>query len=94
MGLAQYTDFLPDGTAFARLCDWMQHLVGDEFAWSLTLVVRHREVPQTRLGQRLGNGARLGWTSWLDQHGQRTHDADEVRLPMSRRGGRAFRSPH
>lgn len=94
MGLAQYTDFLPDGTAFARLCDWMQHLLGDEFAWSLTLVVRHREVPQTRLGQRLGNGARLGWTSWLAQHGQRTRDADEVRLPMARRGGRAFRSRH
>ena len=75
------------GTAFPKLCDWMQHLLGDEYAWSLTLVVRHREVPAARLGTRLGNGTRLGWTTWIATT-ERVRDADEVRIPMARRGGR------
>lgn len=85
--LQQFEDFLPIGTAFPKLCDWMQHLLGDEYAWSLTLVVRHREVPAARLGTRLGNGTRLGWTTWIAAD-KRVQDADEVRIPMARRGGR------
>ena len=92
MPMARFRDFLPTGTAFARLCDWMQHLLGDEYAWTLTLVLQHHEVAATRLGTGLGNGARLGWTSWLATHHHREHDADEVRLPMARRGGHLFRT--
>jgi len=93
LSIQQYEDFLPIGTAFPKLCDWMQHLLGDEYAWSLTLVVRNREVPAARLGTRLGNGTRLGWTTWIATT-QRVRDADEVRIPMARRGGRPTPQRH
>lgn len=83
LGYAQYTLFLPTGSARAVLARWMQHLLGDELEWDAELVLRREEVPPTRLGTsqagRGGNGARLGWHSWLGER-PRTRHARDVRV--------------
>jgi type VI secretion system protein ImpH len=77
--LEQYRQFLPSGSAPAVLRSWLRQLLGDEIDWDAQLVLRKEEVPATRLGQRLGNGPRLGWCSWLGQKA-RVSDAADVLL--------------
>lgn len=57
----QYQELLPGGTAFKEVADWVRTYVGEEFEWEAQLVLRRNEVPECKLGQ----GALLGWTSWL-----------------------------
>lgn len=61
MKLADYERLLPHGKAFARLKDWILQYCGKHFCWDVQLVLRADEVPSTCLGQ----GGRLGWTTWL-----------------------------
>ena len=71
--LAQYESFLPGGTRLPQLVDWMRLYLGFEFQWDVRLRLKAQEVPPLRLGQ----GAHLGWTSWL---GQRRVDGDATDL--------------
>ena len=83
LSYAQYGQFLPIGSARPVLARWMQQLLGDELEWDAELVLRKDEVPPTRLGTAEaghgGNGARLGWHSWLGER-RRTRDARDVRI--------------
>ncbi|RZL65906.1 MAG: type VI secretion system baseplate subunit TssG [Variovorax sp.] len=79
LSLDQYKVFLPTGTARPVLQRWMQQLLGDELEWDAELILTKQQVPPTRLGQQRGNAPRLGWVSWLGQHG-RTQDAADVRI--------------
>lgn len=58
---ARFRDFLPTGSAFRPLCALVRFWVGVELEFTVRLVVRAAEVPETKLG----GGARLGWSSWL-----------------------------
>jgi type VI secretion system protein ImpH len=78
--LEQYEKFLPNGSAPQVLRSWMRQLLGEEFDWDAKLVLCKDHVPSTRLGQRHGKGARLGWHTWLGSRA-RQHDAQDVTLP-------------
>jgi type VI secretion system protein ImpH len=67
LALARYLEFLPGGSAFARLVALVRQYLGLEFAWDLRLELAAAEVPRTRLG---GFG-QLGWTSWVGRAGGR-----------------------
>ena len=71
----QFEHFLPGGAALAQLVAAVRSYIGDEKAWDVQLVLAHDQVPAMRLGQ----GGRLGLTSWLGQRAART-DADDVVL--------------
>lgn len=60
MPLAQFLDFLPDGSAYPPLCALTRFYAGAEFEFNFTLKLSASEVPESRLGR-----ARLGWTAWL-----------------------------
>jgi type VI secretion system protein ImpH len=77
--LDQYESFLPGGSALARLAAWVRLYAGMEFAWDARLVLARDEVPALRLGQ----GGRLGWTSWLGRT-RRQEDADDLALDVER----------
>jgi type VI secretion system protein ImpH len=59
--LQDYQRLLPGRPSMQRLVPIVRNYVGDELGWSANLLLRHDEVPQTRLGQ----AGQLGWTSWI-----------------------------
>jgi type VI secretion system protein ImpH len=63
MSLAQYQIYLPGGSAFATLLQWVRLLASPELCWDLQLRLHAHERPAARLGRRV----RLGLTSWLGQ---------------------------
>jgi type VI secretion system protein ImpH len=60
--LAVYERFLPTGTSFGKLVDWVRNYAGFEYQWDAQLVLRREETP----GTRLGSAGQLGWTTWLN----------------------------
>ncbi|MDR2093749.1 MAG: type VI secretion system baseplate subunit TssG, partial [Azoarcus sp.] len=60
--LAEYMAFLPGSKFFRPLRDWVRNYVSQEFSWDVRLVLRHDEIPATRLGV---GACMLGWTTWL-----------------------------
>lgn len=79
LSLQQYESLLPGGSALHRLVALMRHYLGFELDWDLRLSLAPNQIPPARLGQH----ARLGWTSWI---GTRIHDcaADELTLDVER----------
>ena len=61
IGLVRYEQLLPGGESLTALVALVRNYVGDEYVWDLQLILRKEEVPALRLGE----AARLGWTSWL-----------------------------
>ncbi len=61
---AQYTRFLPGGSAWLQLLHAVQLLAGREMLWDLQLHLSHAERPTPRLG-RHNKALRLGVSSWL-----------------------------
>jgi type VI secretion system protein ImpH len=71
--LAEYERLLPSGFSLDRLEPIVRNYIGDELSWDVNLILLKREVP----GVRLGEGAMLGWTSWL---GVRSFESDAAEL--------------
>ena len=75
----QYKSFLPGGKALQRLITWVKNYTGSELAWDVRLRLKRAEVPQLKLGQ----GQRLGWTTWLASK-PLPHDAADLCLKPER----------
>ncbi|HEX8441582.1 type VI secretion system baseplate subunit TssG [Archangium sp.] len=61
LGRAELEDFLPGGHGLASLGELVRFVAGTSLDFDLELVVAPSEVR----GTRLGDGARLGWSSWM-----------------------------
>ena len=61
MDFADLQRLVPVGPSFRRLKDWVLNYVNQEFYWDLQCIVKAAAVP----GIALGQGAMLGWTTWL-----------------------------
>jgi len=72
---AQFNNFLPGGEALRQLVAAVKTYVGEEKSWDVQLVLKHDEVPTTRLGQ----SGRMGLSTWLGERREPT-DADQVVL--------------
>jgi len=59
--LAQYHAFLPGGTAWPALGEWVGHYAGLDLRWDVQLSLARAQVPEPRLGA----GVRLGVTTWI-----------------------------
>jgi type VI secretion system protein ImpH len=75
---AQYDRFLPDGSAWRPLNDWIRQYVGHSLRWEIQPVLERQAVPQATLGHQL----RLGYTSWAGRKGRAMpdHDCGDLRL--------------
>jgi type VI secretion system protein ImpH len=58
---ATFESLLPGGRALPALRDLVRQFIGDELGWDLRLELRADARQRLRLGQQ----ARLGWTTWL-----------------------------
>jgi type VI secretion system protein ImpH len=70
---AAFRTRLPGGDRLAALCDVLRLYAGPQFEIRVRLVLAAAEVPPLRLGA----GARLGWTTWL-QTGPAAVDRDDA----------------
>jgi len=59
--LRNFLNFLPGARGLMELHALVRLYTNDEWDWQLRLLLREVEVP----GIRIGQGARLGWTTWL-----------------------------
>jgi type VI secretion system protein ImpH len=73
LDFADFDRMLPGRPSLAKLRDLVRNYLGDEFKWTVNLVLRRNEVPQCRLGV----AGQLGWTTWLGRR-EADHDADDV----------------
>ena len=76
--LAEYMAFLPGGSAWRPLKDWVQLLAGPDLRWDLQLSLHAAEQPQARLGRRV----RLGLTSWLGGQARPASDPERALLRL------------
>jgi len=75
LALARYLDFLPGGSAWSRLSEWVVQYTGLDLRWDVQLVLARAEVP----APRLGDGVRLGVTTWI---GRSTSPSDRGDLRL------------
>lgn len=87
--LAQYHDFLPGGSAWQPLRDWVRLLAGDDLNWDAQLVLKGREVPAPHPDGRM----RLGVTSWLGRRGQSPRPPAQGRPPRAPAAPASHRPP-
>jgi type VI secretion system protein ImpH len=83
--LRDYERLLPGRPSMRRLVPIVRNYAGDELGWSADLLLRHDEVPPTRLGQ----AGQLGWTSWIGTRRSREPAGDLSVDPVSRVGAHA-----
>ncbi len=75
--LAQYRNFLPGGTAWLQLRDWVRQYTGLDLLWDVQLCLAGAEVPEPRLGRRVP----LGVAAWLGHvHSRAARDRADLRL--------------
>jgi type VI secretion system protein ImpH len=75
LNLNEYLSLLPDGFRIDQLIAVIRNYIGDELSWDVNLVLKKDQVPSAQLGE----GTRLGWTSWLGERNS-NQDADDLRL--------------
>jgi type VI secretion system protein ImpH len=66
--IAQYERFLPGPDLAQQIGDAVFLYLGEEFDWDMELAIPAGEITPVRLGQ----GAKLGWTSWMAPNWSRT----------------------
>ena len=79
LSFADFERFLPGSRSLGRLEQLVRLAVGDALEWDLQLVLKHDEVP----GTRLDGHTRLGLTSWFGWSARR-RDADDLVLDIDR----------
>ncbi|MDE3136169.1 MAG: type VI secretion system baseplate subunit TssG [Acidobacteriota bacterium] len=65
MSLAQYREFLPDGSAFGPLRSIARFFVNDGVDFEVQLILKREEVPNCQIDLDGEARPRLGWASWL-----------------------------
>ena len=80
MDLDDYVRLLPDGPSMRRVLAWVRNYAGMTLEWDVRLVLRKEEIPALRLGQ----GVRLGWTTW-PLSAPPVRDPDQLLINTNRR---------
>lgn len=62
---AEFSRFLPAGSAFRPLVQLTRFFAGQQFDFDLQLVLKAAEVPRCCLGAKGEDAPRLGWSTWL-----------------------------
>jgi type VI secretion system protein ImpH len=73
MSLKDLNQFLPGGECAKQLRDWLLNYSGEEYFWTIQLVIRADQVPDAVLGR----AGQIGRTAWL-KSGPVAHDMDDI----------------
>ncbi len=74
MGLEQYLDFLPSGSAYLPLQSLAKFAGRGELDFEVRLILQREDVPACELG----DDQRLGWTSWAKTQPMTAHAGDTI----------------
>jgi type VI secretion system protein ImpH len=80
----RYAEFLPGGSARAKLYEFVRFYTGDYLDIELQLVLKGDDVPLCQLGEELDAPLALGWYTWLPSRGPLTRDPDDTILSLDR----------
>ncbi len=89
MNFSRFCDFLPNGSSFGRLNDWVAFYTSGQLRWDVRLLLEASEVPPTRLGA----GSLLGWTTWLQSEPARQDSGDLVIDQSETRSEKHYHTP-
>ena len=67
---AQYLRFLPGSDCAQEIGDAVFLYIGEEYDWDMELAIPAGEITPVRLGE----GAKLGWTSWMAPNWSKTDE--------------------
>jgi type VI secretion system protein ImpH len=81
LSLAQYQDFLPQGSAFESLRALTQFFSNGEFDFEINLVLDRRDVPPCVLGAEGEDAPQLGWHTYIKTRPMK-EDASETILQL------------
>jgi len=79
LGLPEFLDFLPIGSAYHALSDLTHFYVNQGADFNIVLKLKPEEAPASRLSMVMG--PRLGWTSWLGMPTAEGKEPDESGKP-------------
>ncbi len=65
MTFKEFIRFLPNGDMHSPTFSLVRYMVGIEYEFDLTIILKRREVPACILGRSPADAPGLGWTSWL-----------------------------
>ena len=65
LGLEQYLDFLPNGSAYQPLRALLRFWTNEEIDFEVQLVLEREEVPRCQLGGEGDGAPQLGWVTWM-----------------------------
>jgi type VI secretion system protein ImpH len=65
LALDQFLEFLPNGSAMAKLVELTTWLVGQAMAFDVQVLLRAEDVPYAHLADEGKAAPRLGWIGWL-----------------------------
>lgn len=74
---AQFRRLMPNGDTLRPLCQFTRTYVGPELAFDVQAVLLGPETPWCRLGAAEGEGALLGWNTWV-RSGEFRRDVDDA----------------
>jgi type VI secretion system protein ImpH len=77
LGLKEFNQFLPSGSAFRPLLQLTRFFVGQALDFDAQLLLKAAEVPWCRLGGGPDHSPRLGWSAWLKTR-EFTRDAGDA----------------
>jgi type VI secretion system protein ImpH len=77
LGIERFVEFLPDGTAMAKLVELTKYLVGQAMVFDVQVFLLAAEVPACRLDDEGVDAPRLGWLGWL-KTGEFSADAGDA----------------
>jgi type VI secretion system protein ImpH len=78
LSLAQYQDFLPQGTAYRPLVALTDFFSNREFDFEVNLILDRSEVPPCELGAEGENAPQLGWHSYIKTRPRSTDAAETI----------------
>lgn len=65
LGLNQYLDFLPNGSAYQPLRGLLRFWTNEEIDFEVQLILEKEEVPRCQLGGEGDGAPQLGWVTWM-----------------------------
>jgi type VI secretion system protein ImpH len=81
LSLAQYQDFLPQGSAYNPLRALTNLFSNGEFDFEINLILDRRDVPPCELGAEGEKAPQLGWVTWIRTR-EMKEDASETILQL------------
>lgn len=78
VGLEDYLDFLPNGTAFKPLRALLRFWTNEEIDFEVQLILNREEVPPCQLGGEGDGAPQLGWVTWMKSKPMERHPEETI----------------